>query len=70
MPVSLQTTLKKLDSMSDGNRVILKEYAEFLASKDHKSDRNITNLDLANLFGQVSSGVALYLYQQQRSWRF
>ena len=43
MPTSLSTTLKKVDSMSYNNQLIVKEYTKHLQSKDHKSDRNIVN---------------------------
>ncbi|MGA9154111.1 MAG: hypothetical protein WBZ36_26310 [Candidatus Nitrosopolaris sp.] len=43
MPTSLSTTLKKVDSMSYDNQLIVKEYTKHLQSKDHKSDRNIVN---------------------------
>src|SRR5215472_1301783 len=43
MPASLSTTLKKVDSMSYDNQLIVKEYTKHLQSKDRKSDRNIVN---------------------------
>ncbi|MGA9149795.1 MAG: hypothetical protein WBZ36_04380 [Candidatus Nitrosopolaris sp.] len=43
MPAHISTTLRKLDSVSEVNRLILKDYCEFLQSKASKSDRNIIN---------------------------
>ena len=44
MPACLSTTLKKLDSVSEANRVILQSFYEYMLSKDHKGDRHIINL--------------------------
>lgn len=43
MPGYMGAILKKLESVSDDNRAILKEYPEFLQSKDPKSELNIIN---------------------------
>ncbi|MGB8935380.1 MAG: hypothetical protein WCC17_09780, partial [Candidatus Nitrosopolaris sp.] len=43
-PGKLSTTLKKLDLVSADNQVILKNYYEYIRSKDHKSECHITNL--------------------------
>jgi hypothetical protein len=44
LPGKLSTTLKKLDLVSADNRVILKNFYEYIRSKDHKSEYHITNL--------------------------
>lgn len=44
LPTSIPTTLKKLESVSTDNRVILKDFYEHMLSKDHKSEHHITNL--------------------------
>jgi integrase/recombinase XerD len=41
MTVSLSTTLKKLESVSNANRVILRSFYEYMLSKDHKSEHHI-----------------------------
>ena len=43
MPAGISTTLKKLDSVSEANRVILRAFYEYMLSKDHKSEGNIIN---------------------------
>jgi hypothetical protein len=43
MPASLSTTLKKLESVSEANRIILKAFYQHLLSKDSKSELHITN---------------------------
>lgn len=43
MPAGISTTLKKLDSVSEANRVILRTFYEYMLSKDHKSEGNIIN---------------------------
>jgi hypothetical protein len=44
MPGKLLTTLKKLELVSEANRVILENFYEYLQSKDLKSEYHITNL--------------------------
>jgi site-specific recombinase XerD len=44
LPANLSRTLKKLESVSDVNRVILKEFYQYVPSKDLKSEHHITNL--------------------------
>lgn len=44
MPAGITTTLKKVDSVSETNRGILKEFVEHMRSKDPKSYRNTVNL--------------------------
>jgi integrase len=44
LPANLSRTLKKLESVSDVNRVILKEFYQYVLSKDLKSEHHITNL--------------------------
>ncbi|MGA8081865.1 MAG: hypothetical protein WB988_08370 [Candidatus Nitrosopolaris sp.] len=44
MPASLPTTLQKMESVSETNRVILKDFYQYILSKDHKSEHHITSL--------------------------
>lgn len=44
MAVTLSTTLQKLESVSAENRSTLKDFCEYMSSKDHKSERHIINL--------------------------
>jgi integrase/recombinase XerD len=44
MPTSLSTTLKKLDFVSETNRVILRDFYGYMLSKDPKSERHIISL--------------------------
>jgi len=44
MPASISTTLKKLDFVSEDNRVVLKAFYEHMISKDPKTERHIINL--------------------------
>jgi hypothetical protein len=44
LPTSLSTTLKKLDWVSEDNRIILKDFYQYMRSKDLKSERHIVNL--------------------------
>jgi hypothetical protein len=46
LPTSLSTTLKKLDLVvrSEANRIILKDFYQYMRSKDLKSEHHITNL--------------------------
>jgi site-specific recombinase XerD len=44
MPASLPTMLKKLESVSVANRIILKDFYQYIQSKDLKSEHHITNL--------------------------
>ena len=50
MTASLSTTLKKLESVSVANRVILKDFYEYMRSKDLKSEHHITNLLVLLIF--------------------
>gem|GEM_PF-6459002 len=43
MPVKLLTTLKKLESVSEANRVILHDFHQYMLSKDLRSEHHITN---------------------------
>lgn len=43
MPAGISTTLKKLDSVSEANRVVLRAFYEYMLSRDHKSEGNIIN---------------------------
>ena len=44
LPTSLSTTLKKLDWVSEANRIILKDFYQYMRSKDLKSEHHIVNL--------------------------
>ncbi len=44
MPAKLSTTLQKLELVSATNRVLLKDFYEYIQSKDHKSERHIISL--------------------------
>jgi hypothetical protein len=44
LPTSLPKALKKLESVSTDNRVVLKDFYEYMLSKDHKSKHHISNL--------------------------
>jgi hypothetical protein len=44
MPTKLLTTLKKLDLVSEVNRVILKDFYEYMRSKDLKSEHHTISL--------------------------
>ena len=46
MPASLLTTLplQKLESVSEVNRILLKDFYEYMQSKDHKSEGHIISL--------------------------
>jgi integrase/recombinase XerD len=44
MPARLSTTLKKLESVSAANRVILQDFYEYMSSKGLRSEHHITNL--------------------------
>jgi hypothetical protein len=44
MPVSISTTLKKLESVSEANRVMLKDFYQYIQLKDLKSEHHLTNL--------------------------
>jgi hypothetical protein len=58
MPACLSTTLRKLDSVSKTNRVLLKEFHDHMLSRDHKGERNITNLlDLLISFDKFHDGL-------------
>jgi hypothetical protein len=58
MPAGIITTLKKLDSVSETNRGLMKEFVEHMRSKDHKSDRNLVNLlDLMISFDKFYDGL-------------
>ncbi len=44
MPASLSTMLKKLDLVSEVNRITLKDFYQYIQLKDLKSEHHITNL--------------------------
>jgi hypothetical protein len=44
MPISLSTALKKLESVSPENRVILQSFCDYMRLKDLKSEHHIANL--------------------------
>ena len=44
MTTKLSTMLEKLDSISADNQIILKDFCEYMLSKDRKSDRHIASL--------------------------
>lgn len=44
MPANLSRTLKKLESVSEANRITLNSFYQYLLSKDLKSEHHITNL--------------------------
>jgi hypothetical protein len=44
VPASLLTTIQKLESVSKVNRILLKDFYEYMQSKDHKSERHIISL--------------------------
>jgi len=48
LTISLPTTLKKLELVSSKNRAILKDFYEYMKSKELKSDHHINSL-LTNL---------------------
>jgi hypothetical protein len=44
MPAKLSTIFKKLESVNTANQVVLKNFYQYMQSKDHKSERHIINL--------------------------
>ncbi|MGA9151551.1 MAG: hypothetical protein WBZ36_13320 [Candidatus Nitrosopolaris sp.] len=44
MTAKLSTTLEKLDSVSAANQIILKDFCEYMLSKDRKSEPHAVSL--------------------------
>jgi integrase/recombinase XerD len=44
LPASISTMLKKLESVSEANRDILKVFYQYMSSKDHKTERHIIDI--------------------------
>lgn len=44
LPANLSTTLKKLELVSETNQVLLRDFYDYMQSRDHKSERHIVSL--------------------------